>query len=79
MSDTLMRQWQMLRLIPRQPSKDSTTQLMHSLLMKVRIMLKTTNYYASKVAGENDLKTTIPYKINPTGGAAFEGIQRFGY
>jgi len=31
MSDTLMRQWQMLRLIPRQPSKISTTQLMHSL------------------------------------------------
>ena len=31
MSDTLMRQWQMLRLIPRHPSKVSTTQLMHSL------------------------------------------------
>jgi len=31
MSDTLMRQWQMLRLIPRQPSKISTTELMHSL------------------------------------------------
>jgi len=31
MSDTLMRQWQMLRLIPRHPSKISTTQLIHSL------------------------------------------------
>jgi len=31
MSDTLMRQWQMLRLIPRHPSKVSTTQLIHSL------------------------------------------------
>jgi len=31
MSDTLMRQWQMLRLIPRQPSKISTTELMHRL------------------------------------------------
>jgi len=31
MSDTLMRQWQMLRLIPRQPSKISTTELMQSL------------------------------------------------
>jgi len=31
MSDTLMRQWQMLRLIPRHPSKVSTTQLIYSL------------------------------------------------
>jgi len=31
MSDTLMRQWQMLRLIPRQPSKISTTELMQRL------------------------------------------------
>jgi len=31
MSDTLMRQWQMLRLIPRQPSKISTTALMQRL------------------------------------------------
>ena len=31
MSDTLMRQWQMLRLIPRQPSKISTTELIHRL------------------------------------------------
>jgi len=31
MSDTLMRQWQMLRLIPRQPSKISTTALMQHL------------------------------------------------
>jgi len=31
MSDTLMRQWQMLRLIPRHPSKVSTTQLIQSL------------------------------------------------
>ncbi len=31
MSDTLMRQWQMLRLIPRQPSKISTTELMQWL------------------------------------------------
>jgi len=31
MSDTLMRQWQMLRLIPRQPSKISTSELMHAL------------------------------------------------
>jgi len=31
MSDTLMRQWQMLRLIPRHPSKVSTSQLVHSL------------------------------------------------
>lgn len=31
MSDTLMRQWQMLRLIPRQPSKISTTELIQHL------------------------------------------------
>jgi len=31
MSDTLMRQWQMLRLIPRQPSKISTSELMQRL------------------------------------------------
>jgi len=31
MSDTLMRQWQMLRLIPRQPSKISTSELMQGL------------------------------------------------
>jgi len=31
MSDTLMRQWQMLRLIPRQPSKIDTTTLMQRL------------------------------------------------
>jgi hypothetical protein len=31
MSDTLMRQWQMLRLIPRHPSKISTTELMQAL------------------------------------------------
>jgi len=31
MSDTLMRQWQMLRLIPRQPSKMSTSELMQRL------------------------------------------------
>jgi len=31
MSDTLMRQWQMLRLIPRQPSKISTSELKQSL------------------------------------------------
>jgi len=31
MSDTLMRQWQMLRLIPRHPSKISTTDLIHRL------------------------------------------------
>jgi len=30
-NDTLMRQWQMLRLIPRQPSKMSTTALMQRL------------------------------------------------
>jgi len=31
MSDTLMRQWQMLRMIPRHPSKISTTEIMNSL------------------------------------------------
>jgi len=31
MSDTLMRQWQMLRLIPRHPFKISTTDLIHKL------------------------------------------------
>jgi len=31
MSDTLMRQWQMLRLIPRQPSKISTSELKQRL------------------------------------------------
>jgi len=31
MSDTFMRQWQMLRLIPRFPSKVSTSDLVHSL------------------------------------------------
>ncbi len=31
MSDTLMRQWQMLRLIPRHPSKTSTRDIMHRL------------------------------------------------
>jgi len=31
MSDTFMRQWHMLRLIPRFPSKASTSQLAHSL------------------------------------------------
>lgn len=31
MSDTLMRQWQMLRLIPRHPSKISTAELIQSL------------------------------------------------
>ena len=31
MSDTLMRQWQMLRLIPRQPSKISTSELRQRL------------------------------------------------
>ena len=32
MNDTLMRQWNMLRLIPRQPSKISTSDLIHSLV-----------------------------------------------
>jgi len=31
MSDTLMRQWQMLRMVPRHPSKISTTELMNNL------------------------------------------------
>jgi len=31
MSDTFMRQWHMLRLIPRSPSKVSTSDLLHSL------------------------------------------------
>jgi len=34
MSDTLMRQWQMLRLIPRHPSKIDTTTLMQQLADK---------------------------------------------
>jgi len=31
MSDTVMRQWQMLRLVPRSPSKIDTTSLVHAL------------------------------------------------